>query len=99
MPRVLLAFEPPDGGVPENVAQLALGLGAHGWETEVAGPEQASPYERLEAAGIPVHRLTLARSYAHPGADLGALAALRGLLRRGDFDLIHAHATHAGVLA
>ncbi|MDX6667916.1 MAG: hypothetical protein QOK04_1296, partial [Solirubrobacteraceae bacterium] len=30
MPRVLLIFEPPDGGVAENVAQLALHLGHHG---------------------------------------------------------------------
>ncbi len=98
MPRVLLAFEPPDGGVPENVAQLALGLSAHGWEAEVAGPLEASPYPRLEAAGVAVHRLSLTRSYTRPGADVDALRAVSRLLRRGDFDLIHSHASHAGVL-
>ncbi len=98
MPRVLLAFEPPDGGVPENVAQLALGLAGHGWEAEVAGPLEASPYTRLEAAGIAIHRLSLARDYSRPRAEAGALGALTRLLRGGDFALIHCHASHAGVL-
>ena len=40
MRRVLLAFEPPDGGVAENVAQLALGLGDHGWQVELAAPRR-----------------------------------------------------------
>lgn len=98
MRRVLIAFEPPDGGVPENVAQLALGLAAHGWHAEVAGPQDATPYGQLELAGIPVHRLALGRGYGQPGSDLRALEALVGLLRRGSFDLIHCHAAKAGVL-
>ena len=98
MPRVLIAFEPPDGGVPENVAQLALGLAAYGWESEVAGPEDATPYAQLELAGVPVHRLSLGRGYGRPDSDLRALATLWGLLRGGTFDLIHCHAAKAGVL-
>ncbi len=98
MPRVLLSFEPPDGGVPENVAQLALGLARHGWEAEVAGPREASPYARLEAAGILLHRLPLARDYSRPRAQATALRALTRLLRGGDFALVHSHASHAGVL-
>jgi glycosyltransferase involved in cell wall biosynthesis len=98
VPRVLLAFEPPDGGVPENVGQLALGLAAHGWEAEVAGPPEALPYPRLQAAGVPVHRLALGRGYSRPDAEIDALGALSRLLRRGGFDLIHSHASHAGVL-
>ncbi len=98
MARALLAFEPPDGGVPANVAQLALGLPAHGWEIEVAGPLQASIYGQLERAGVPVHRLPLVREHAAPGADLGSLAGLRRLLAPGRFDLVHLHAAKAGVL-
>ena len=56
MARVLLAFEPPDGGVAENVLQLALGLGAHGHRVEVAGPTQALVYPVMRAAGILLHR-------------------------------------------
>ncbi len=98
MPRVLLAFEPPDGGVAENVGQLALGLAVAGWEAEVAGPAEAAPYRELEAAGIPVHRVPFARGYGRIGSQAGALSALHGLLDRGDFDLIHAHASNAGAL-
>jgi len=98
VPRVLLAFEPPDGGVPENVAQLAVGLSRHGWEAEVAGPHEAAPYGALEAAGVSVHRLALARDHAHLGAQARALRELSRLLARGDFDLLHTHASQAGVL-
>jgi glycosyltransferase involved in cell wall biosynthesis len=99
MRRALLAFEPPDGGVPENVAQIALGLTAHGWHAEVAGPPDASIYDELEAAGVRVHRLPLQRTYGRTGADLHALMKLSALLRNGSFDLVHSHAAKAGVLA
>jgi glycosyltransferase involved in cell wall biosynthesis len=98
LPRVLLVFEPPDGGVPENVAQLALGLTAHGWSAEVAGPAQASVYPELEAAGVSIHRLALTRGHGRIGEDGRALTGLRGLLSERRYDLIHAHASKAGVL-
>jgi glycosyltransferase involved in cell wall biosynthesis len=98
VPRVLLTFEPPDGGVAENVAQLALGVRAHGWEPEVAGPEDALPYPVLEAAGIHVHRLAFARGYGRPGRDLAALRGLAALLRDGRFALVHCHASKAGAV-
>jgi glycosyltransferase involved in cell wall biosynthesis len=98
VPRVLLAFEPPDGGVAENVRQLALGLAAHGWEAEVAGPLDATPYAQLEERAISVHRLSLSRGYGRPDSEARALVSLVTLLRRGEFDLIHCHASKAGVL-
>lgn len=99
MARVLLVFEPPDGGVPEHVTQLALQLGAHGHEAEVAGPQEATAYERLEVAGIKVHRTPLCRGYLHPHRDLAALYRLRGLLRGGGYDLVHGHSAKAGALS
>ncbi len=98
VPRVLLVFEPPDGGVAECVARLALGAGAHGWDVEVAGPPEALPYEPLGAAGIRIHRLPFARGYGRPGADLRALRGVVALLRGGRFDLVHVHSAKAGVL-
>jgi glycosyltransferase involved in cell wall biosynthesis len=98
VPRALLTFEPPDGGVARNVAQLALGLAAHGWEVEVAGPADAMSVPALEAAGIAVHRLAFARGYRRPDRDAAALAGLRRLLGRGGYDLVHAHAAKAGAL-
>jgi glycosyltransferase involved in cell wall biosynthesis len=93
-----LIFEPPDGGVAEQVMQLALGLGRHGFEVEVAGPLEAIVYPELERAGIPIHRLTLERGYAAPWADARALAGLASLVRRRRPALVHCHSAKAGVL-
>jgi len=98
MARVLLVFEPPDGGVAEHVAQLAAGLARAGHEVEVAGPEQATPWARLDSEGIPIHRVALRRGYGRPWRDAAALWALIGLVRRGRFDLVHCHSAKAGVL-
>jgi glycosyltransferase involved in cell wall biosynthesis len=99
MRRLLLAFEPPDGGVAENVAQLALGLPRHGWEPVVAGPREASIYGRLEEAGVELHRLPLTRGLGGPRGALAALRALRGRIREGRFELVHSHSSKAGALA
>ena len=98
MRRVLLAFEPPDGGVAENVAQLALGLGDQGWEVELAAPRESILDERAAAAGIPVHRLAWARGYGHPGHDYRSARQLARCLRRKRFDLLHCHSAKAGVI-
>ena len=96
--RVLQVFEPPDGGVPEVVLRLALGLGAHGVEAEVAGPAEAMPYPTLEAAGIPVHRIPFERAYRTPGRDGRAAHALAKRIRAGRFDAVHTHSAKAGAL-
>jgi glycosyltransferase involved in cell wall biosynthesis len=98
MARVLLAFEPPDGGVTENVLQLALGLGAHGHAVEVAGPAEAIIYPQLRAAGIPLHRTAQSRSYRRPDRELLAARELASIARRRRIDVLHAHASKAGVL-
>ncbi len=98
MRRALLAFEPPDGGVAENVAQLALGLREHGWLPAVAGPPEATIYPRLEAAGIEYWRLPFSRGFADPVADARGLRGLRQLLGERRFDLVHAHSSKAGAL-
>src|SRR3954469_3025155 len=83
MPRALLAFEPPDGGVAENVLQLALGLRAHGWEVELARPGGAIVCPGADAPGAPIPRLELARGYGAPARDARAFRGLRALLRDG----------------
>jgi glycosyltransferase involved in cell wall biosynthesis len=98
MPRVLLIFEPPDGGVAENVAQLALHLGHHGYEVEAAGPLEAMTYGRLADAGVRVHRLPLVRGYGSPGRDAAALRGLRALISPDRHDLVHCHSAKGGVL-
>ncbi len=99
MARVLLVHEPPDGGVAENVLQLALRLGGYGHAAQVVGPLHAPTYDRLTAAGIATHRLPLERGYGRPRRDVAALRGLVGLLRRERPDLVHCHSAKAGVLA
>jgi glycosyltransferase involved in cell wall biosynthesis len=95
--RVLQAFEPYEGGVPEHVLQLSVGLRDRGWDVEVAAPA-ASPFvDRFTSAGLKVHRLPLRR---RPGrADLVSARALRGLDRPDRFGIVHAHSSKAGVIA
>jgi glycosyltransferase involved in cell wall biosynthesis len=96
--RCLLVFEPPDGGVAENVLRLALGLREHGWETWAAGPREALVYPQLRAAGVPVTPVSFKRGYGHPWRDAMALRELRAILRSQPFDLVHCHSAKAGVL-
>lgn len=98
VPRVLLLFEPPDGGAAENVVQLALGLRDQGFEPELAGPLESAIYERARAAGVAVFPLSLERGYGDPQRDLAALRRLVGLIRARRYDLVHCHAAKAGVL-
>ncbi len=99
MPRALLLFEPPDGGSPEVVMNLALHMERHGWSALVAGPERASIRERLECASVeylPVSHLT--REARSPFAHLRAYRHLSALLAREPVDVIHCHSSKAGVL-
>jgi glycosyltransferase involved in cell wall biosynthesis len=98
MMRCLHVFSAPDGGVPEHVLRLALGLRARGWESWVAGPEQASNYEALSAAGIPIARLPFKGGYLHALDDLSALRSLSGLMRRHRFDLVYVRSSKAAIL-
>ena len=97
--RCLLVFEPADGGVPEHVARLALGLPEYGFEPVVAGPVDAIAYRALHEASVPVIRLPLGRDYRHPAHEASAARRLIALLRGRRIELVHAHSTKAGVLA
>ena len=96
--RCLLVHEPPDGGVAENVLQLATGLREHGWDPYVAGPRESAIADRLREAGVPVARLPFRSGFGSPVADANALRKLTSLLRHNDFDLVHLHSAKAGVL-
>ena len=91
MARIALVCEPPDGGAAEHVAQLARGLPEHGHEAVVFAPAAFAP-----ALGG-VRTLPFRRDYAHPWDDARTYAELVRALR--GFDLVHAHAAKAGVLA
>jgi glycosyltransferase involved in cell wall biosynthesis len=98
-PRALLLFEPPDGGAPEVVLNLALSMERHGFGPLVAGPERASIRGRVEEAGVeyrPLRQLT--RGSRSPLNDVRALRSLDALLADTRVDVIHAHSSKAGVL-
>jgi glycosyltransferase involved in cell wall biosynthesis len=99
MARIALVCEPPDGGVAEHVAQLALKLPEHGHDATVLAPAGFAPAERLASAGVHVRTLDVRRSYREPWTDARALAHLVHELRTGRFALVHAHSAKAGVLA
>lgn len=95
--RVLHVFQPPDGGVPQHVADLAEGLQDNGVQVAVAGPPDAAVRERLSAR-MAYETLPIVGSMAAPGPDVATLRRLTALLRRDRFDLVHTHAQKAGVL-
>ncbi len=96
--RLLQICEPPDGGAAAIATEMAIESARRGFDVEFAGPPTASGYERLEERGIRVHRLSLAPTYFNTRDDIEALGAIRRLLRRGDYDLVHLHSAKAGVL-
>lgn len=98
MRRVLLVFEPPDGGVAEQVLQLARLLPQQGWATAVAGPADAAIYPALTQEGIATTRLDIDRGI-DPRRYLRSGRQLTTLLHDGGFDIVHAHSSKAGGLA
>ncbi len=94
--RVLQVLQPQDGGVAAHVLQLATGLRRRGWEIEVATPATSAIAGPLEAAGVPVHDLSLVRE---PGpSDFAAVRTLRALDASVGYALVHGHSSKAGAL-
>jgi glycosyltransferase involved in cell wall biosynthesis len=94
---LLQVLQPSDGGVVQQVRWLSLGLHERGWRVDVVAPPSCSALPELEAAGIEVHRMPLARSPAP--RDVGDVRALRALADRRGYALVHAHSSKAGALA
>jgi glycosyltransferase involved in cell wall biosynthesis len=96
--RCVLLFEPADGGVPEHVLRLALGLPGHGWQPHVVAPAGSSVEAELVAARVPLTRLDIQTGYGHAAEDMAALRRIAGVLRRERPELLHVHSAKAGVL-
>ncbi|HAZ63122.1 MAG TPA: hypothetical protein DCZ72_05870 [Armatimonadetes bacterium] len=101
--RVLQVLEATEGGTLEHLRQLVPGLDPRRFTSAVAvglsrGPGAAPVLDGFRAAGVRVEVGPLQRA-PHLTRDAAALAWLRGLLRSGDFDLVHTHAAKAGFLA
>ena len=93
--RVLMVVRPASGGMKEHVLALARGLAERGHTIQIAAPAASDVAVSANAEGFIVHPVPIAGPL-HPFDDPRAIAALRRILRDGDFDLVHAHGFKAG---
>ncbi|MCK6479307.1 MAG: glycosyltransferase [Planctomycetes bacterium] len=80
------------GGEQQNL-WLAAGLRDLGEESEVAAQPGSPLARRARALGLPVHEVAMRGEW-----DLGAVAALRRILRDRRPDILHMHTSHAHTL-
>ena len=79
------------GGQPNRILTESLGLRDLGHEVWVAGPQGCLLVERARAAGLPTfENLELRRGF-RPASFWRDLSALKALLRRERFDVVHPH--------
>lgn len=90
------------GGVAEYVGWLVHGLDHAKFKlTVVCLSERSQEFaqELGKVKGVDVYSLDMNRFKIDPLSDLKVLFQLRKIIRNGDFDLIHAHASKPGYLA
>lgn len=100
MTKVLLVYQPIDGGVARHVIDLFEGLQRRGYDAVLCGPAvpSASLLNTTAPADAPHVELSLARAVA-PAADMRALLRFSQIVREQRPDLIHAHSSKAGGIA
>ncbi len=100
--KVLQIVEASLGGVLRHVVQIAERLDMTRFDLTVAvSPKRMANAERgiarLRSLGVRVETVPMERRIA-PAADLAALWHLVRLMRRGRYDVVHAHSSKAGFL-
>ena len=95
-------LEATTGGARTHILQLLRGLSAMGFEmTLIASAERDAGFRaemaRLDSEGITVIEVPMRRRIT-PLSDPAALFRLRSLLRKLEYDVVHTHASKAGVL-
>jgi glycosyltransferase involved in cell wall biosynthesis len=94
MARVLLVYQPIDGGVGRHVSDLSAGLASVGHEVLTCGP--------APLGGTPTsqrHAPLQLRRAVSPRTDARALRAFGSILRAVRPDIVHAHSSKAGAVA
>jgi glycosyltransferase involved in cell wall biosynthesis len=93
---VLHVAQPREGGVAGYVVGACLDQLARGWNVSVACPDGGRLADDLARAGVPRLRWPAVRS---PGPESGAEALrLRALIERSRPDVVHLHASKAGLV-
>ena len=96
--RVLLVVDSLEvGGAERHVVDLASALHRKGYEVEVACSITDGLSKPLEEAGVPVRPLT--RRLVKRRVSLAYACGVRKLLKKGSFDLVHAHIYASAVAA
>lgn len=103
--RVLEVIESVTAGVARHVLTLAAGLDRRQFAATVACPSVRRDARRdtrfvdeLAARGVPRLDVPMRREL-DPRSDSRAIGRLRRAIRRGRYDLVHAHSSKAGILA
>lgn len=98
MRRTLLVIDSlQTGGAERHLVDLACALRAAGETVVVAASARGPLAKELDAAGVPLHVLT--PTLVKRRFSLRFALALRGLLAREEFDLVHAHLYAASAAA
>ena len=98
--RVAQVIEATTGGTRRHLVDLVTHLDRARFAVTVLCATRRDPafvqdIARMRAAGAEVVPVPMCREI-HPLRDLAAFVRLRGLLRRGRFDLVHTHSSKAG---
>jgi glycosyltransferase involved in cell wall biosynthesis len=93
--KILHVAQPSEGGVARYVLDACLDQLARGWDVVVACPDGGRLADDLHAAGIPRLRWHAVR---RPGPEsLGEARRLRALTTEARPDVVHLHASKAGL--
>jgi glycosyltransferase involved in cell wall biosynthesis len=86
------------GGSGGNTLLSAIGMDADRYEVWLAGGAGGRLWERAHAAGVRTVEIPTLVERISPAEDLAALRALRTLIRRERFDVVHTHCAKAGAI-
>ena len=96
--RVLQVVRPAVGGMRAHVLQLATGLRAHGFESELACPGDSELVHDALELGVQVHPVPIVGPL-RPLKDLLAVVSLAEVIRERRPAIIHAHGSKAALIA
>ncbi len=97
--RVLhLITKLPIGGAQDNTILTVAGLDRGRYRVDLASSTGGAWEERARAAVDRLHLLPSLRRDMAPLADLRAIAAMAGLIRRERYAIVHTHSSKAGLL-
>lgn len=96
--HVVQSFEPSEGGLPEHVCDLSVGLAARGHRVVAVGPPDARVRSRMIEGGVGYLAVPVSGSLLAPVQDLRYARALSQVLASEEAEVLHTHGQKAGIL-